>query len=219
MADLLQDLEEEAQRERWRQFMRRYGLFFIAGALLALALTLAWLFWQQQRANAMEARSEAFLAALDSLAQGDPERASRQFADLGEGLPALATRLLDDSWQVTEVLVTEVLATEVGDAEAENLASRSLDADIGGDITSRSVAEFLYDVRHLPGDEITALASEPLAPARAFYQALALYEAAVPEARAALDAIRDDPAQPEAHRFLATLLIESLPATTEPDRD
>lgn len=214
MADLLQDLEEEVQRERWRQFMRRYGLFFIAGALLALALTLAWLFWEQQRANAMEARSEAFLAALDSLTQGDPERASRQFADLGEGLPALATRLLDDS-----SLVTEVLATEVGDAEAENLASRSLDADIGGDITSRSVAEFLYDVHHLPGDEITALASEPLAPARAFYQALALYEAAVPEARAALDAIRDDPAQPEAHRFLATLLIESLPATTEPDRD
>jgi len=214
MADLLQDLEEEAQRERWRQFMRRYGLFFIAGALLALALTLAWLFWQQQRANAMEARSEAFLAALDSLAQGDPERASRQFADLGEGLPALATRLLDDS-----SLVTEVLVTEVGDAEAENLASRSLDADIGGDITSRSVAEFLYDVRHLPGDEITALASGPLAPARAFYQALALYEAAAPETRAALDAIRDDPAQPEAHRFLATLLIESLPATTEPDRD
>lgn len=209
MADLLQDLEEEAQRERWRQFMRRYGLFFIAGALLALALTLAWLFWQQQRANAIEARSEAFLAALDSLAQGDPERASRQFADLGEGLPALATRLLDDS----------SLVTEVGDAEAENLASRSLDADIGGDITSRSVAEFLYDVRHLPGDEITALASEPLAPARAFYQALALYEAAAPEARAALDAIRDDPAQPEAHRFLATLLIDSLPATTEPDRD
>ena len=214
MADLLQDLEEEAQRERWRQFMRRYGLFFIAGALLALALTLAWLFWQQQRANAMEARSEAFLAALDSLAQGDPERASRQFADLGEGLPTLATRLLDDS-----SLVTEVLATEVGDAEAENLASRSLNADIGGDITSRSVAEFLYDVRHLPGGEITALASDPLAPARAFYQALALYEAAAPEARAALDAIRDDPAQPEAHRFLATLLIESLPATTEPDRD
>ena len=214
MADLLQDLEEEAQRERWRQFMRRYGLFFIAGALLALALTLAWLFWQQQRANAMEARSEAFLAALDSLAQGDPERASRQFADLGEGLPALATRLLDDS-----SLVTEVLATEVGDAEAESLASRRLDADIGGDITSRSVAEFLYDVRQLPGDEITALASEPLAPARAFYQALALYEAAAPEARAALDAIRDDPTQPEAHRFLATLLIESLPATTEPDRD
>ena len=86
MADLLQDLEEEAQRERWRQFMRRYGLFFIAGALLALALTLAWLFWQQQRANAMEARSEAFLAALDSLAQGDTERASRQFAGLGEGV-------------------------------------------------------------------------------------------------------------------------------------
>ncbi len=214
MADLLQDLEEEAQRERWRQFMRRYGLFFIAGALLALALTLAWLFWQQQRANAMEARSEAFLAALDSLAQGDTERASRQFAGLGEGLPALATQLLDDS-----SLVTEVLVTEVGDAEAENLASRRLDADIGGDITSRSVAEFLYDVRHLPGDEITALASEPLAPARAFYQALALYEAAVPEARAALDAIRDDPAQPEAHRFLATLLIDSLPATTEPNRD
>ena len=214
MADLLQDLEEEAQRERWRQLMRRYGLFFIAGALLALALTLAWLFWQQQRANAMEARSEAFLAALDSLAQGDPERASRQFADLGEGLPALATRLLDDS-----SLVTEALVTEVGDAEAENLASRRLDADIGGDLTSRSVAEFLYDVRHLPGDEITALASEPLAPARAFYQALALYEAAAPEARAALDAIRDDPAQPEAHRFLATLLIESLPATTEHNRD
>lgn len=212
MADLLQDLEEEAQRERWRQFMRRYGLFFIAGALLALALTLAWLFWEQQRANAMEARSEAFLAALDSLAQGDPERASSQFADLGAGLPALAMRLLDDLPPLTDT----------GDAAAGSLDADidgDIGGDIGGDITSRSVAEFLYDVRHLPGDEITALASEPLAPARAFYQALALYEAAAPEARAALDAIRDDPAQPEAHRFLATLLIDSLPATTEPNRD
>ncbi len=68
-------------------FLRRYGLWLIAGAVIFLAGVGGWQVWKHNRIEAARAHSAEYLAAQTLVREGDLEGAAAAFSELREKGP------------------------------------------------------------------------------------------------------------------------------------
>ncbi len=94
MTDIFHEVEEDLRRDRLNKVWARYGSVFLTIAVLAVAATGAYVWWQGQQQANREAAAETFMAADGLAARGDIAGAQQAFAAIaapgGEGYPTLA---------------------------------------------------------------------------------------------------------------------------------
>lgn len=86
MADIFSEVEEELRRDKYNALLRRYGLWFLAAAILVIAAAgLHQLVWEPWRTGQIHDASDRYEAAITALAAGQTEQAEAAFAELAEG--------------------------------------------------------------------------------------------------------------------------------------
>lgn len=82
MSDIFREVDEDIRREQFQKLWAQYGLFVIIGVVLVVLITSGVMFWRWQVTERMEASSEQYAAALDTVRSGDPEATAAAFGAL-----------------------------------------------------------------------------------------------------------------------------------------
>jgi hypothetical protein len=88
LADIFHEVDEEVRRERLQKLWERYGVYFIALAVLVVLGVGAWRgyqWWQDKQAAVAGAKFEAALALSQ---QGKHTEAEQAFAEIAKSAPA-----------------------------------------------------------------------------------------------------------------------------------
>ncbi len=85
MADIFREIDEEVRRDKAVEFWQKYQNWIIALALLIVAATGGWRYYEYQRRLAAEEAGAKFQAALQLSEQGKKEDAERAFTSLAQG--------------------------------------------------------------------------------------------------------------------------------------
>lgn len=88
MSDIFDEVEEEVRKERWEQLWKKYGNYFVAGAVLVVLIVGGWRGWQYWEKQRNEEASTAFIAAQELAQKGNLVAAEAAFAKLAEDSPA-----------------------------------------------------------------------------------------------------------------------------------
>lgn len=92
---LLREVDDAVRQGDFESFMGSYGKPLLAVIALGLAGFGGYLFWDNQRENAMESSSEELVTVLDQLDAGNMDTvATRLEAFEGEGAPAVSAKML-----------------------------------------------------------------------------------------------------------------------------
>jgi hypothetical protein len=83
----VQEVDESLRQDRVMAFLRQYGVWLIAAAVLVLAGIGGWQAWKTNRIETARAHSEEYLAAQTLVREGDLEGAATAFAELREKGP------------------------------------------------------------------------------------------------------------------------------------
>jgi hypothetical protein len=87
MADFFREVDEDYRRDRAIQFWTKYQYWFIAFAVLVIAGTGAWRYYEHIRAEAAEAAGAKYESAQQLSAEGKSIEAEAVFAALGKTAP------------------------------------------------------------------------------------------------------------------------------------
>lgn len=94
MTDIFHEVEEDLRRDRLNKVWARYGAVFLSIAVLAVAATGGFVWWQGRQQANRDAAAEAFASADSLAAAGDLDGALKAYGDIsapgGEGYPTLA---------------------------------------------------------------------------------------------------------------------------------
>lgn len=93
---LMREVDEAVRQDQLGGVAKRYGLAIVAGSVVALATFGGWLFWQDQREERMETRSEKLVTAFDQLEAGrlnEGEAALAELSEEGSSAPAISAKL------------------------------------------------------------------------------------------------------------------------------
>lgn len=78
----IREVDDEMRREQMSAIGRRYGLWIIAAALLALAAFGGWTWWQHHQTSLAAEQGERLATALDDVAQGRVAQGTAEVAKL-----------------------------------------------------------------------------------------------------------------------------------------
>ena len=84
MTDFLEEIEEQLRSDRYRQLFQKGWPWALGVALAALAIALAAWGYQTYRSNQDAKASEAYAAAMDTMAKGDMAKAFVQFGQAAD---------------------------------------------------------------------------------------------------------------------------------------
>lgn len=213
MTDVFREVDEEVRRDQLTAFLRRYGVAFLALAVLIVAGVGAWVWWREHRTAQRAEHGVALTKAL-TLAQAGDVKASAAAAS------ELAAKASDDGYGLLARFVEASALAEAGDREG---ALKKLDA-VAAD---RGVDQMFRDLAVLRGAYLRV--DEEAAPAFAQRIAPLLVDGGVwrfsglelsalssiragdkNAARATLKKITDDAAAPSGLRARAAELLSSL---------
>ena len=79
---LMREIDDAVREDQYREFGAKYGTPLIAVVVLGLLAFGGYLFWDGQQESAMEARSEALIAALDQAEAGNLDSANSSASTL-----------------------------------------------------------------------------------------------------------------------------------------
>lgn len=82
--ELIREVDEELQREKLAQLWRRFGSYIVGAAVAVVALTGAWVGWQQWQAHRQAAEAMAYFEA-ERLARTQDASAAGAFAEIARG--------------------------------------------------------------------------------------------------------------------------------------
>jgi hypothetical protein len=78
----LREVDDELRREQMGNFVKRYGWWLIAAAVLVLGAIGGWLWWKEHKQSVAGTQGETLTAALDSLESGNRGAAAPKLAEL-----------------------------------------------------------------------------------------------------------------------------------------
>jgi hypothetical protein len=81
--DVFDEVEEDLRRDRAEKLWKKYAPYLIAAAVVLVAATGAYSFWQDQQRKRLEASAQRYAAAGDLIA-GDRERALAELRGLAQ---------------------------------------------------------------------------------------------------------------------------------------
>jgi hypothetical protein len=214
VADIFQEVDEEVRRERLQKLWDRYGLYFIALAVLIVAGVGAWRGYQYYEAKKAAAAGAQFEQAAELSEQGKHAEAEAAFAKLAAEAPA-GYRVLARLRAASELANTDVKAAVAAyDAvAADGSAGQSLQ-----DVAALRAGMLLLD--SAPLDEMRRRLDPLSEPTRSFRHSaremLALSAWRNGDAAAAkryIDLIADDAETPQGVRSRVELLSALLAAS------
>jgi hypothetical protein len=85
MTDIFREIDEDIRRDRTVETFRKYGSWFIAAAVLVVALTGAYRWYQQDKQHKAEIAGGQFEAALEASRAGKSAEAEALLTDLVQG--------------------------------------------------------------------------------------------------------------------------------------
>ncbi|MFY9625290.1 MAG: tetratricopeptide repeat protein [Rhodoplanes sp.] len=92
MSDIFREVDEEVRREQLKRLWDRYGLFFLAAAVLVIVGVGGWRAYQWYEAKKAAESGAAYNAAAQLAQDGKPTEATAAFAQLAtSGTPAYRT--------------------------------------------------------------------------------------------------------------------------------
>ncbi len=209
---LFREVDEDLQRERYMRLWQRYGRFLGAGAVGIVALTAAWVGWQQYDLRQRSALSDRFAAAVSMADEDNRAAAVNALEILGAeeagGYGALAN------------LRAAGLIAEDGDAEAAARLFDTVAADSGAPRWLRDLATILSAQQSLrfvePADlenrlaPLTADANPWRHSARELTALVAMRAGDRERAIALLQALADDFIAPAAVRARAAEMLAAM---------
>jgi hypothetical protein len=162
VADIFQEVDEEVRRERLQKLWDRYGIYFIALAVLIVAGVGAWRGYQYYEAKKAAAAGAQFEQAAELSEQGKHAEAEAAFAKLAAEAPA-GYRVLARLRAASELANTDVKAAVAAyDAvAADGSAGQSLQ-----DVAALRAGMLLVDTA--PLDEMRRRLDPLSEPARPF---------------------------------------------------
>lgn len=213
MTDVFREVDEEVRRDQLTAFMRRYGVAFLALAVLIIAGVGAWVWWKQNQTAERAQHGVELTKALNLAQAGDAKASAAAAAEL-------AAKASDDGYGLLARFVEAAALAEAGDREG---ALKRLDALVA----DRSVDQMFRDLALLRGAYLRV--DEEAAPAFAQRIAPLLVDGGVwrfsglelaalssirandtAAARNSLKKITDDAAAPSGLRARAAELLSSL---------
>lgn len=78
----LREVDDAVRQDQLEGFMGRYGKPLIAVIVIGLLAFAGWIYWQHRQTEAREARSEAYVQALDSIQSDNLEEAKKKFGPI-----------------------------------------------------------------------------------------------------------------------------------------
>lgn len=127
MSELLRELQEDMQRERWAALWQRYGRYIIGGCVAVVVGTAGGVTYRHWRDGRDGAQTSKFLEAVEFGRQGKFSLAETAFAELEEDVPAHKRALV-------ALRRADILRAGGKNAEADNaIASAAATVD-GGDL-------------------------------------------------------------------------------------
>ncbi|MFP6731411.1 MAG: tetratricopeptide repeat protein [Alphaproteobacteria bacterium] len=94
MSDVFNEVDEEVRQEQWQKLFRAYGAYIIGAVASFIAVFAGSIAWDEYQTSQRQFESERYVAASQTLSDGDPSLAAQQFGaladDAGDGYGALA---------------------------------------------------------------------------------------------------------------------------------
>lgn len=124
--NLFREVDEDLQRDRYMRLWRRYGRFLSAGVVGIVALTVAWVGWQQYDLGQRRALSDRFASAVAMADDGNPSAAinalERMAGEAAGGYAALArlraaSLLVEDGDPGEAILMFDAVAADTSAPE------------------------------------------------------------------------------------------------------
>lgn len=88
LSDIFKEVEEDLRRDRAQRLWETYGNYVIALAVLIVAGTAGWVFWQDHSRKQAEAGAAQYVAALDQSRSADAAASGQAFAGVVRDGPA-----------------------------------------------------------------------------------------------------------------------------------
>ena len=88
MSDIFREIEEEVRRDRTIDLVKKYQNVFLGVALLIVAGTAGWRFWQHQELQKAQEAGAVFERALEESRAGRPAEAEKLLNDVEKTAPA-----------------------------------------------------------------------------------------------------------------------------------
>jgi hypothetical protein len=213
VSDVFREVDEEVRRDQLTAFMRRYGVAFLALAVLIVAGVGAWVWWRQHQ-TAQRAQHGVELSKALSLAQAGDSKAAAAAA------AALAGSASDEGYGLLARFVEAAALAETGDREGALKKLDALAADRSVDQMFRDLAVLRGAYLRVDQEPAPAFAQRvaPLLADGGTWRFSALELSALSSiragdttaARATLKKITDDAAAPSGLRARAAELLSSL---------
>ena len=135
MGDIFREVDEDLQRDKFKQLWEKYNVVAIAAAVALVAGTGGWQAWKAYRIHRDEANSERYMAAGRLAATGKTKEAIAAYAEIGKdaggGYAALAR------------LHEAALLAQMGDQAGASAVYDEVAADGGVERSLRDLATLL----------------------------------------------------------------------------
>lgn len=213
MSDIIREVDEELRREDWEKVWKKYGKFVIAGAVVIVVATAAFVAWREYDRSQRMAAGDRFANAV---ARVEKETSPGQAAD---AMAALATEE-PEGYAMLARFREAKFHLDAGDRDAAIAVYDALASDGSVEPMFRDLAT-LYSVRLQMADGDPSALSQRLAPltaesnpwrytARELTAVLALQRGDTEEARRLYAPLADDPGTPESLRARAAEMLRAL---------
>lgn len=154
MADIFREVDEDLRREKAQEIWRKYGLYFLAAAIVLVLATAAVVAWREWRQSQLRAEGAQLVAATE-LAAKDQQKAV-------ESLSAFAGQA-SDGYAVLARLDEAALRVKQGDTAGAAAVYEKVAADTGVPGTYRDIAVVMLALNTLDTAEPKAMVAR-LAP-------------------------------------------------------
>lgn len=119
----LREVDENYRRDRVRDFLKAYGMWLAAGAVLLLAAVAGWIYWQQQKTQAASKESEELQSVFTDIGQGRIQAAPQRLQGLEQSD--------SDVVRASAILTQAAMALEKNDRSGAIAKYRELADDKG----------------------------------------------------------------------------------------
>ena len=118
MADIFREVDEDLRRDRAQDLWRRYGVYFLAAALLVVLATAAFVAWREWQARELRIQGAQLVAATELASKGRTQEAVTSLAEFA--------RRADDGYALLARLEEAALRIKQGDVAGAVAAYESV---------------------------------------------------------------------------------------------
>ncbi len=87
MSDVFQEVDEDLRQQEMENLWRRFGPWVISAAVIAIAVSSAFMYWRNHQEAVLGDASDKMLTGIEHIIAGENSEAAVEFASLAEAAP------------------------------------------------------------------------------------------------------------------------------------